>query len=414
MPFDIVQAADVASRVLKEFRASGISYQGENSKARALSTVLSRELQNLSALFNRDAKLVFARYATDELLEALCAIFGIFREQATKAHSPAYEHNQVFYVENGGTFGSVNGGVDFTIPTGTSIWSRSTLANDTAIQYKTTAPVLCSSTATSAWANVEAVSEGKSSNVGNNVLVNHDFIGYISYTAGLLKTRNNFAIVNGQDRQTDSDLRYVLSIASTAGEAANESAIRLSVLAIPGVVDIKIIRNWDGIGTCGVFIVGQGNEAPPTLILQSQDAVDKKSSCAGSATAYGPPQVGWSMITRINLTEAITINEQNEIESALLYILNSTTDALRIGQSLNLRSLINQMLKVDSRIVSFGTNSDTSPFDYLYIYRSSLVDSTRIRSSWLNTDKIIPFEHEVIIAENSLTSPFLFTWEVYD
>ena len=414
MTFRTINQPDSAARIIDELRSVGVTYFPKNSKGRALALAVSKENELSSRLFNQNANRMYPRYASGDLLELICAIFGVFREQPTRANAFIYEENQAFYVEGGGNFGSVNGGADFTIPSGEIISSSRLNASDSTIQFKLTTPLTLAAADTVAYANIEAVKEGKQSNIGKNALTELTFTGYSSYLSDTLKTTNRYAIVNGQDRETEEELRFKLSIAATANEAANDSAIRLALLKIPGLVDMKIIRYWDGIGTSGAFVLGQGNESPPALVTQSQESVNQKTGNANLTTIYSPPQLGVGFSTKVNLSEPITINEQNEIEASLLDIIERTILAMRIGQTLNLRQMLTQMYRVDSRIVSFGTTPNESSFDTLYIYRTSTVTGERIRSEWLNQEAISTEEHEVIITESSLSVPYVFTWQSFE
>jgi len=414
MTFRTINQSDSATRIIDELRSVGITYFPKNSKGRALALSMSKENELASRLFNQNANRMYPRYASGDLLELICAIFGVFREQPTRANAFIYEQNQVFYVNGGGTFGSINSGADIVLPSGTIINTSKINNSDSEITFKLTTQITLSAASTTAYANIEATKEGKQFNVGKNALTEHSFTGYSSYIADTLKTTNRYAIVNGQDRETEEELRFKLSIAATANEAANDSSIRMALLKVPGLVDMKLIRYFDGIGTSGAFVLGQGNECPPSLVSQSQESVNQKTGNANMTTVYSPPQLGVGFSTKVNLSEPITINEQNEIESSLLDIIERTILALRIGGTLNLRSLITQLYRVDQRIVSFGKEPEVSSFDTLYTYRTSTVTGDRIRYEWIDQEVITPKEHEIIITESSLSIPYVFSWQTFE
>lgn len=415
MAFKIRKAADVTSGIVEELRRAGISFYGENARSRAIAKIQGREIQNLSEFFDQNFDKAFLQKADGALLEAIAFLFGLRREEATKAKAFSYERSLEFYVADGNTFGSINSGVSFTIPAGTSIWSRSITNLETTINYVTATPIVCGVTATSAYGNIEAELEGTSSNVGAHVLVNHDFVSYGDYVNESLLVRNSYPIISGQDRQTDDELRFALSIAATASEAGNLSAIRLALLSIPGLVDMKLINYFDGIGSIGAFVVGQDNECTTSMLEQGQYAITDRSSNAILATVYAPPQVGVSFRTKVNLSEPITVNQQNEIEAKLKDIVTRYFLSHRIGEALNTSRLIGNMYAADNRIVSFGTSPEEAPFDYLHLYRTSIATGERVRNSLITSiTSVAPKEHEVIILEHSLANPVLFTWEVFE
>jgi uncharacterized phage protein gp47/JayE len=405
--------ADIETKFVRELRRSGLTYFSENSKGRALAKVLAREITNSSEFHIATVNSAFAKYATGDMLEAICWIFGLKRENATKATSYAWEQSQRFYVEDS-TFGFINGGSDITIPAGTSIYSASITGQDEAIYYKVVADTVLPKADNEAFVTVEATNEGLSSNVGAHVLRNHNFASYADYTNDTLLASNEYAIVNGQNRQADAELRYQLSIAATAHEAANDSAIRYALLSIPGLTDFKVIPFYDGIGTTGAFVVGQGNECPPSMLAHAQQSLLEVASNACQAWAYAPPQLGIAFSTQINMTRSVTANEQNDIASVMSAIISEEMTNLRIGEALNLKTLMKMLLQVDPRISSFGLEPETSPFDELYIYRESDNSGEKVREEWLDVTEISGEDHEVVVLESSIASPITFTWQVYE
>ena len=413
MAFKSVNPQVVVGDILDEFRRSGITYSSSNSKARSLSSILARELQSQDNFFRRNFDKAFARYSRGDLLEAIALLLGVEREKATVASSYTWEQNVQFYVRSG-NFGDINGGSSFTIPVGERIWTGQLNDYDEPIYYTLTTPLLCEATSSVAYANVEADGEGSGYNVGAHTLTEHSFITYTDFASESLLVKNNFSIINGQDRESDDELQYRLANAHTANEAANQTALRIALLSVPGIIDTKIISYYDGIGTSGAFVTGQGNQTTTSMLLQAQAALDQEVADGNRATAYMPPNVGVSFVTRVNLSEQITVNEQNEIQAALNELVGQYILNVRIGVALDLRMMLGRMLKVDSRILSFGVNPSTTPFDELYIYRTSVASGERVRSNWLDMDLITPKKHEVILAETSVTNPFQFNWQVYN
>jgi len=413
MAFKTIQADDVVGKIIQELRRSGLSYFPVNSKGRALSKILSREVQSSNDFFNANFDKAFTKYATGRLLESICQVFGIIREPATVATTFVWENSTKFYVETG-TFGDLNGGSDFTIGVGERIWTGELSTFDEPIYYTVTSPVVCRAGSSSVYFSAEADGEGRSFNTGANTLTNHNFTGYTLFATEGLKVKNNFAIVNGQDRESDDDLRFRLANAATGAEKANETAVRLALLSIPGLVDSKIIPYYDGIGTSAAFMVGQGNETPVSMLTQAQRAIERVGSNGNMLAAYAPPQVGVSFITRVNLASSITINEQNELTARLQDMVRRTVLDVRIGGTLYLNFLVRDLLRTSGKIISLGSNPAKSPFDQLYIYRTSSADSSRVRYEWLDFNLVTPEAHEILITEYSLATPFIFNWQVYE
>src|SRR5207253_9685462 len=77
----------------------------------------------------------------------------------------------------------------------------------------------------------------------------HKFTGATDAPLGTLPVTNNFGLVGGRDAESDDDYRSRLSRKVQSSAAANEAALRLELLEIPGIQDVVFERQ------AGAFIV---------------------------------------------------------------------------------------------------------------------------------------------------------------
>ena len=412
MAFALRSHEDILRDILNGLRGTGISYLPQGSKARAIAASMAREIDTAYRFFDSNFDKAYLNAASNELLEALGTLFGVSRKQPRKAYSISAEQNVTFYAEDDQTFGAINGGAGIPIPAGTIIETISQVSDVEPLQYQLVNNLTLSPGDTVGFATVEALAEGASSNVGPNTLRAHDFTSYVGSGAGSLKVTNRFAIVNGTDRETDAFLRARIALAAVALQRGNLTSLRFAALSVPGVIDVRILRYHDGIGSVGVFVTGQDNEAPPALVSEVQLALTGWGSAGEVVTAYSPEQVGIALETKVNLSREVTVNEQNEIEQKLLDAARSFFSDLSIGEAASLSVLLRDLLATDTLIVNFGTTPSDASFDKLYMYRYSDASEERVRSELLNTLTSIEVEdHEILITETSIATPLSFSFE---
>jgi uncharacterized phage protein gp47/JayE len=412
MAFALRSQQDVLTGILNELRSSGINYLPRGSKARAIGAALAKEFDIAYRFFDSNFDQAYLNGASGELLEALGILFGVRRIPAKKAVTSSYEQNLVFYVDSGTTFGDINGGSDFTISAGEIIRTPSGLTGVDSLEYQVLSSVLCRSTSNIAFVTAEALAEGDAHNVGRHSLTEHTFTGYTDAASETLKVINRFGIVNGVPREADLRLKQRISIAATALQAGNLTSIRFALLSVPGIVDIRLLRYHDGIGTVGAFVSGQDNEAPPSLLAQGQIAIDSLVSQGEICTVYSPNRVGIDFTTHVNLVREITINERNQIERKLLDAINTHFTGMVIGEDLDIPQLLTAMQRADTLIVNFGISPGVSQFDQIGRYRYSDASGERVRNEVLPTIEEISIEdHEIFIPELSIANPFNFTFD---
>lgn len=412
MAFPLRTQQDVLTGILNELRNSGISYLPRGSKARGLAAQLAKEIDIAYRFFDSNFDQAYLNGASGDLLEAMGTLFGVRRKKARKAVTSTYEQNLVFYLDNGLDFGDINGGSDFTVPAGTIIRTPSSLSGVPQIEYQVLGSVLCRVTSSVAFVTAEALAEGRAQNLGRHSLTEHTFNSYTDATSDSLKVINRFGVVNGTDRESDLSLRQRISIAATALQAGNLTAIRFALLAVPGVIDIQLLRYFDGIGTVGAFVTGQDNEVTASLLAQGQAAVSQFESGGEVVTVYSPNRVGMDFTTHVNLSREITVNERNQIERNLLDAVNAFYTALSIGDDIEIGALLIAMQRADSLVVNFGVTPSVTQFDELSIYRYSDASGERVRKILLNTVEDIDIkEHEIFIPELSIATPFNFTFD---
>jgi len=408
MAFVTRSNGEILRELLAEFTGTGLSYTHRSSKAYALASTMSREIETAYSFFDSNFDKAFLRGASGQFLDALGELFGVRRRVARKCLSLEGESNVRFYVDTG-TFGDINSGQEIIIPAGTIIQTAPLTTAQDPIQYELLNTTTLSPGERYKSLTVEAAIEGSASRVGPQVLRVHDFNSYTNSAQNSLKVVNSYAVVNGEDRQLDADMRFLISIAATAAQSGNTAAIRLATLSVPGVIDFSIVPYFDGIGSVGVFAVGQDNQPSPVITAEVQLSIDRRASHGIFARSYIPAVAGISFSTRVNTIAPLTINEQIELRQSLTNIARDTVTATRVGGDLDLVRLQSDLLRSDARIESFGTG--TNFFDTLGVWHTNLTtDTTRERGEWIDQETVTLERHEVFQPEPSLINALVFNF----
>src|SRR6185369_15611779 len=212
-------------------------------------------------------------------------------------------NSQKFYVSSG-NFGSIPGiGVlGNIIPAGTIVSNASG-----SIQYQTVTDTPFSNSDTQVLASVRATSAGSSSNIGTNILVNHNL-----NIAGILTT-NISAINNGSDSQSDPEYRFLLSKAVTAAQAGNLTAITLAALSATGVSNIVPIPYFFGVGTAKIIVVGTTPVVDATVLLNVQNAINQVVSIGEFVSIQPPRYIGFEVNAKLIFNSSVTQAQKQPI-----------------------------------------------------------------------------------------------------
>src|SRR5438876_130037 len=113
-----------------------------------------------------------------------------------------------------------------------------------------------------AFFSARSLAPGSVGNAPAGVFNRHNFTGYTDSRFGTLLVTNNFGLVGGRDAESDDDYRFRLSLKVQSSAGANEAALRLELLEIPGIQDVVFERQA---GAFIVYIYGISPNVSPDL-----------------------------------------------------------------------------------------------------------------------------------------------------
>lgn len=369
------------------------------SKARALVEAIAQVVGDASEDINSSVLSTLLPNATGPTLDLIAEAHGIQRLQPVAAQIAASDQNLRYYVRSG-TFGDINGGVDIVVPAGTRIYAGSASSNLVFVQQEAVTLPAASSSVTFG-ADQVGLSPGVSIPVGS--LNQHSFTGYTDAVfQSLLVT--NAAGIAGRARETDSNLRFRVRTAMTAASTANNTALRVAGLRVPGVSDIRIVPNRAGIGSVDVVVFGISPVVSASLLQQVQEQINRVAPAGIRAYAVASRLVGISLRAILRFRSDASTAERTvaaaDAEAAIRRYLND----LRPGSYLRIRTLVDLAMAASPKIIDLGTPGQ--PFEELLVWRQSSPRTARFSRN-LTADFLI-LDDEDLLADPYLERPIQF------
>jgi uncharacterized phage protein gp47/JayE len=422
MPNYVDSFGDVVTRGIGSLaRQTNIRQAVAGSKARSLIEVFGKEIDNLSVLQDKNLAKAFLPTASGQFLEHLGATVGLTKYQARNAEVLAEDRVFRFYVRGGGTFGSINNNVGFTIPAGTRMTAPASVVSeasgiyigiddpdsifDRSVHYTVTSDVSVASADQEVFVSAKAATPGSNGNLAAPKMVRtHSFTSYNDYLAQSLLVENVKPILNGINAETDISFRYRISQAITAAERANFTAIANAARSVPGVSDVLIVPMEDGAGRFNVYIKAISSIVSDKTVASVQNAID--SVCAVGTVGYArkPYEIGVEISTTITFRSNYSDELKSEIRTSVTSEIIRYLNSMPLGKSLSLSDLSKTLKSRDSRIATVGFNK-TTLFDSVFAwYPAKLATNGRSRERLILETLAVP-PHARIIAETSISDP---------
>jgi uncharacterized phage protein gp47/JayE len=393
-------------RVLRDY--SNINRLSPGAKARLILDSFTDEHYGQHELFDENMAQAFIRWADEQFLDYFGDMLNIPRLQATTATALIEDQNFVFYVD-GGTFGDLNNGLDFVIPSGTTITTpdfpieKPTYATDdyrprqNIITYDLVDSVTCSSNRSFVFANIRARIEGVASDIPRNVLSKHNFTSYTLGSSNRLKCSNRYAIANGSNRETDQAYRYRLMNSFKARERANKIAIRLAALSVPGVADVIEVNCEQGPGTFSLYVKSLTPTTSPGLIRRVTDVVNEVCSYGVRSFVLAPNILGLELVIAVQSKSTATASDKANAYAAIRQNIENNLNNIDIGEEVNLEDLASLVTLSHPSIQGIGITKAGS-FEEVYLYRTSS-DNAGVKKVLFTDTKITPLYNEKIVLE---------------
>ena len=346
--------------ILKNFRSklterTNVNNFDRDSKARALSDALTEELIELR---QKSIEAFQANQLSNSVGEDLVQFGrtrGVDPNSQTFAQVTEQELNLAYYVESG-TFGDINSGASITIPVGTTIYSAPNNNElGTTINYKTSQEYVLGAANSLQFISAKAEISGDVSNVGQGVLRNHSFTNYTDVGNGTLKVINFYPIINGRRKETDDQYRFRISQNYNRLHQNSDARILLTALKVPGVLQVKSISGYFGVGSVGVVVLGADNQSNQSLIDEVQVRLNRFQGPAGHMVAIPAVQAVIELELDVRTTRNITEADKPRIKAQIQRAAINYFRSVGIGGTVRFDELAKAIQTSTKGVVAIGS-----------------------------------------------------------
>lgn len=405
MPIFAQDTDKIVNKIISELnRNSSFSAFQPGQKLRAIIDAFAIELGEAYQVFDFNIASSLISGASGQFLDSIGDLYGVKRKSAQSVISSAATETIKFYAPSGKTFGDLNSGQNIVIPAGTIIQTGPQAARPT--RYFVKASTTLPSGSSAFFVTVESQQKGELATVGENSLTSHNFTNYLDVANNSLRVVNVKSITYAQNDESDNDFKYRIINSFTTNEAANQTALRLAALSIPGVSDAIIKEFAYGAGTCELIIVGQSAKVHNVIIEAVQEKVNQVKAMGTSVIVRGPREIGVELEVKLNFVDEITEDIKTATRTRVSENLKYFFDSTELGKTITFQQILQVILSTDSRISKVG--GPNGIFNYIYLYRPSFVSNETYRRKFPISNEVIQLEKdEKLLTEFSIINPIV-------
>ena len=272
------------------------------------------ETMNSYSILNSQITQSLISEATGPFLDELGLLVGVSRESAKTPYGEV-----TFYIDArlNKTVSDIvilleNEGV--VLVDGVIIISQGTIvSNGEDIEYRTTEDVILSDAGTTV--PVVAMATGSGYHVGTGELNDYDLIHNpeLMPIKDFVLVKNNSPISNGADVDDDETYRFRITNSFEGHAKANEMAIRLAALSVPGISDV-FIRNYEyGIGTYGIYVITETPVASDGVLSAAQEVINMVTASGIRGVVTTPDYEAVHMEIQVAFVPTATAGQQDDV-----------------------------------------------------------------------------------------------------
>lgn len=320
------------------------------SKVRAIAETLKTLTADAYTVFDTNVAIGFVYGASGKYLEWLGDIFGLQKRKASTADA-SDSHQVIKFFTIDGTFGSINNNQDIVIPYGTEVWAE---LNGAKVRFTVSSEVTLPKNDSEKYISVSAILPGAQSNVPAGAVRYHNFNSYADFKRGVLRVLNLDSIANGQDEESDDNFRFRIINNKLSAMAANETAIRLAALSVPGVADVRISDRYFGAGTAYVFIKSTTPMLSEAILARVQEEIDVVKAGGFNVLAMGPDYKYVEVELSVAFKDRTTADEIEQARESIRTVITSYINNLDIAEPLIINEMANRVFSSHPKIKSIG------------------------------------------------------------
>lgn len=380
-----------------------------DSNTRVLANMIAEELYALNNETRSFVESLSYQNAIGEDLDSIgFEYYGLQRNAGVRAKTNPGDTNFRFFVREG-TFGEINGGNSIIIPSGTKISNYPNITTGSEIVYQTKREYILPASSSFTYCEVEAVEVGDSYNVGREVLLHHNFTGYANAARNSLVCKNVYPIINGTNTETDESFRYRIANYISSQRNLNEESMRISGLEIPGVIQVKTIPGYYGLGTTGVVVFGPEKETSidSLNIIQRRirSSLGEESRVIAVEGFYTKLDIDLVLIKTPSLTFEEEESIRQELKIELMQLIRTSFESNQLDLNF-INAKLNKYL-VSNKIVRAEENTNyRHKFKEVILSKSdTLIEREEEKISWIGS--LITVSEEERIKLSSFNISFI-------
>ena len=332
---------------------------------RAILDTFSAQLSEQYNTMNMNLMQTYISTAVGDALDNIGMLFGMTRGDAKRAEDRSHA-NFRFYIDavTGLTGQSLadrqytanedaviaNVSItssSFTIPAGTVVSAGG-------IQYRTVEDALFSGITTEVYVPIIADNYGANSNVSAYTLETVSWGPEFTVVKSYVYCENVQDITSGRFLETDDDFRQRIVNAHLNAAKANETAVRLAGLSVPGVMDIKTIEYAAGIGTFAVYVITETPIPSQGILDAVEQAINADKAFGIKAIVTHPDYKGFETRIKIRYSDKTSLTDQAILEQKIRIATELYINNLGLGGEFVANELVQRILEIDDRIVDMN------------------------------------------------------------
>jgi len=315
---------------------SSITNQNIGGIARSMIEVISMNLSEYYNILDINNSMGFVSTSEGYFLNLIGDLFNLPRIQASQASASGSDQTQKFYVSTGTLHDRIN---DNTIRRGTQVTT-----SDGSLVYTVSEDTSFANSSIFVYVPIIAATSGSNYNVGINTLVKH------SLGMNDIFTTNERVVIGGTDVESDDNYRFRIINASLSAEKANETAIRISALSVPGVADAVLRPYARGIGSYDVVVIPSDGLATDKMVSDVQNSINTVQAYGITGTAVKPSIVPVEIEVRLMFVNNTSVSTQSNIKTSVRSAIGSYIVNIPLGGTFILNELRQVIMDVSPSI----------------------------------------------------------------
>lgn len=304
--------------------------------ARSIVEIIGSKLGEFHNTLALNMAMRYVTTAAGPYLDLLGDSMGVSRLDASQATVDRTDQNIRFYVNSGKLKDVLPAKV---IPVDTQITT-----SDSSVVYKTTENTDFNDFDTQVYVSAISVDTGESQNVGPASLTSHD-LGVSALVT------NDKAIRSARDVESDESFRFRLRNSHLTLQQANATALRLAVMTIPDVSDVRVREFPGGVGTYEILIVPTTSTVTFETLRRARILIDSVRAAGVRVEVREPDYIPLEIHVKLSYNRGVSDAAQARIAQNVRVNVIDYIDDIPMGGVLVINELRQRVMQTDEGIM---------------------------------------------------------------